>query len=111
MPDAAWKVFEREIAARFGGKRRGAHTSGDNGTGRSDIVKPGYSIECKLLSKIGLQDILNAVGQAERNRENDGDIALAVIKRKGDRYQDCVVVMRLESFVDLFVNQEAGREG
>lgn len=104
VPDAAWKAFERTIATFFGGKRRGAYT-GSNGSGKSDIIKPGWSIECKLLSKIGWQDCLNAVSQAEKNAE-PGDIPVAVIKRKGDRLTDCLVVMRLSEYGNCFVGNE-----
>lgn len=108
MPDAAWKAFERTIATYFGGKRRGAYT-GNGGHGKSDIIKPGWSIECKLLSRIGWQDCLDAVHQAEGNAEQPGDIKAAVIKRKGDKLDSCLVVMRLSDFVDNFVDQE-GRD-
>lgn len=104
MGDATWKAFERKIALYFGGKRRGADTRSENG-GKSDIIKPGWSIECKLLSRIGWQDCLDAVAQAERNAGDPDDITVAVIKRNGDLYRDCLVVMRLSEFTERFVNE------
>lgn len=103
MADAAWKAWERTVSLFFGGKRRGAYT-GSNGHGKSDIIKPHWSIECKLLSRIGWQDVLDAVVQAESNAENPDDIKVAVIKRKGDHLDKGLVVMRMTDFVDRFVN-------
>ena len=104
MPSSTWKNFERQISILFHGQRRGAYT-GANGQGKSDIIKPGWSIEAKLLSRIGWQDCLNAVSQAEKNAERPNDIKCAVLKRNGDHYQNCLVVMRVQDFVSLFVNE------
>lgn len=101
MPDAAWKQFERRMAALFGGERRGAHTS-DSGHGRSDVILAGWSIECKLLSRPAFQDLLDAARQAERNAEKATDIPLAVVKRKGDHDENALAVMRLETFMEWF---------
>jgi hypothetical protein len=103
MPDTAWKAFERRIASVWHGKRRGAYT-GSHGGGRSDVIVDGWSIECKLLSKIGFQDMLEAARQAERNGKAD-EIPVAVVKRKGDRDSDALVVMRLEMFEQWFINE------
>jgi hypothetical protein len=105
MPDASWKSYERTVSMLFHGKRRGAYT-GANGQGKSDIIKTGWAIECKLLSRIGWQDCLDAVAQAKANTEKPDDIAVAVIKRKGDHYDHCLVVMELHDFVERFVNEE-----
>lgn len=109
MPDAAWKQFERTIAKYFGGKRRGAYT-GSNGQGKSDIIRDGYSVECKLLSRIGWQDCLDAVEQAKENAEGL-DIPIAVMKRKGDHFNHCLVLMDLKDFVDYFVSASGAETG
>lgn len=104
MTDTAWKAWERRVATVFGGKRRGAYTGTTQG-GKSDIIKPGWAIECKLLSRPGFADLLAAAEQAERNAENTEDIPVAVVKRKGDAINQALCVMRMERFVEIFVNK------
>jgi len=104
MTDKAWKAWERTVAAIFGGKRRGAYT-GSNGHGKSDVIMPGWGIECKLLSNPDYQAMLEAARQAEKNRDHPGDIPIAVIKRKGGRTENALVIMRMETFREFFVNQ------
>lgn len=99
MPDKAWKAFERRLAARFGGRRRGPDTA----DGKSDIVVEGWAPEAKLLARPGYADLLNAARQAERNALN-GEIPVAIIKRKGDLDNNALVVMRLETFSEWFIN-------
>lgn len=102
MADKAWKAYERRIAARFGGKRRGAYT-GANGAGKTDVIAPGWAIECKLLARPSYQQLLDACRQAEANRESALDIPVGVIKRKGDLTDDSLVVMRLAEFEQYFI--------
>jgi hypothetical protein len=104
MPDMAWKAFERRIAGVFGGKRRGADTRTE-GRGKTDVVAPGWAIECKLLSRPGFADLLNAARQAEANADSPADIPVALVKRKGDPVKDTLVVIRLERFEEFFVNE------
>ena len=104
MTDHAWKQWERTVASIFGGKRRGAYTGSGRSSGKPDIIKPGWSIECKLLSRPGFADLLDAALQAETNAEQPGDIPVAVVKRKGDHLPSALVVMRLETFQQFFVN-------
>lgn len=105
MTDTAWKAWERRVATIFGGKRRGAYTGSAAG-GKSDIIKSGWSIECKLLSRPGFADLLEAARQAETNADLPTDIPLAVIKRKGDFDTQALVIMRLETFKQFFINRE-----
>jgi hypothetical protein len=105
MSDKPWKAFERRVAALFGGQRRGAYT-GSGRQGKSDIIKPGWSIECKLYREPDYDTLLGAARQAERNAERPGDIPVAVVKRKGGRDDNALVVMRLETFQAFFVNRE-----
>ena len=94
--DKAWKAFERRIARVFGGKRRGPRPG-------SDVIAPGWSIECKLLSRPSYSAMLEACRQAEGERECPQDIPVGVIKRKGDRDSDALVVMRLAVFSEYFI--------
>jgi hypothetical protein len=102
MSEPAWKVFERRIASRFNGIRRGAGTS-QNGNGKTDVISPGWAIECKLLSRPSFQQMLDAARQAEKNVESIDDIPIAIVKRKGDNDDNAVVVIRLEVFQQWFV--------
>ncbi|RMD59756.1 hypothetical protein D6833_11005 [Candidatus Parcubacteria bacterium] len=106
MTDKAWKAFERRIAKYLGGKRRGAYTS-DGRTGKSDVILSGWSVECKLLSRPTYGKMVAAAKQAERNRENDDDYAIAVVKRKGQYDRDAIVIMRFEEFLRLY-NEVSG---
>ena len=105
MSDKAWKAFERRVAEVFGGKRRGAYT-GDGAHGKSDVIAPGWGIECKLYTNPDYDTLLAAARQAERNRENESEIPVGVIKRKGGKDSNALVVMRLEVFAEFFVNQQ-----
>lgn len=107
MPDKAWKAFERTIAKKFGGKRRGAHT-GYKGNPRNDIIVDGYSIECKLLSRPTFQQMMDACVQAEDSRDDIFDIPLAIVKKKGDRVKNSLVIMRMEQFERFFVSRPNG---
>jgi len=102
MPDKSWKAWERVVARIFGGIRRGAYT-GSGGTGKSDVIVDGWSIECKLLSRPTYQQMVNACLQAEANAENPKDIPVAVVKKKYAKTGDALVIMRLEKFKEFFV--------
>jgi hypothetical protein len=104
MTDTAWKAWERRVATIFGGKRRGAYTGSAQGR-KSDIIKPGWSIEVKLLSRPNFSDLLAAALQAETNADQPTDIPVAVIKRKGDLDTQALVVMRLETFRQFFIDE------
>jgi len=102
MSDKSWKAWERRAAAVFGGKRRGAYT-GDGNAGKTDIIVDGWGVEVKLLSRPTYQQMFNACVQAETNREKDTDIPIAIVKKKGARDNDALVIMRLEQFKEFFV--------
>lgn len=102
MSDKSWKAWERRVATIFGGKRRGAYT-GDGNTGKTDIIVDGWGVEVKLLSRPTYQQMFDACTQAETNREKDTDIPIAVVKKKGARDNDALVIMRLEQFKEFFV--------
>jgi hypothetical protein len=101
-PPTSWKNFERRIAKVFGGTRRGAHVS-DGTQGKNDIIVDGWSIECKLLSRPTYQQMFDACIQAEKAMETPLDIPIAVVKKKGVKDTDTLVIMRLEQFQDFFV--------
>ena len=105
MPDAAWKAFERRVARLFpNGRRRGADTRSEAG-GKSDIICDGWAPECKLLSRPSFSALLEAARQSERNAQ-EGQIPVAIVKRKRDRDRDALVVLRLETFRKWFLVRE-----
>jgi hypothetical protein len=107
MPDRSWKAWERRLASWFpNASRRGAYT-GSRSNGKSDLICAGWSVEAKLLSRPSFQVLLDACYQAEENQDHPGDIPVAVIKRKGDRDTDALVIMRLETFKEYFINDGA----
>lgn len=101
MPDAAWKAWERRVAAFFGGRRRGAYTGSRRDGGKSDVIARGFSIEAKLLGRPGYADLLDAARQAERAADPT-ELPVAVVKRKRAEDADALVVLRLETFLAWF---------
>src|SRR3990167_9665024 len=99
-----WKTFELRVARWFGGTRRGADFQ-RLGLGQNDVIKEGWSIECKLLKRPSYGVILDAVKQAEAAKEHEDDIAVAVVKRNGDRDEDSLFVLRRDEFLSNFVSQ------
>lgn len=95
----AWKQLERDVAREFGGQRRGAYTGSASEGGRSDIIHDAWSIECKLRARPTMAEIEAAVRQAEAAAE-PGQEPVAIIKRKGGKLEDALVVQRLATFRD-----------
>jgi hypothetical protein len=103
MADAAWKKFERRIAEIFpDGRRRGPDTQGERNQGKTDVVSPGWAIECKLLKTVSFGILLNAALQAERNRLEPDDIPIAIVKEYGRRDENALVVAQWSTFMDYF---------
>jgi len=98
--DKAWKQFERRIAAKLGGKRRGPDTSDEAG-GKTDIIHATWGVECKLLARSGHSHILEAVRQAERNSDSI-QCPIAIVKRKRDLDLDSIVAMRLGTWMEWY---------
>jgi hypothetical protein len=108
-PSKTWKNVEAEIARYWpGAKRRGADFRNRYGSGGlNDVVgADGWSIEVKHSSRPTFGLMAGAVDQAEAARENVEDIPVAVVHKKGMRYGDSLVVMRLSTFAEHFINQE-----
>lgn len=105
MSNKTWKAAERRIAEYWpGAERRGAdYRTGRTNQGKNDIIAEGWSIEVKHGKRHYWSKIVDAVEQAERSRENDGDIPVAVLHKTHDRYDDSLVVMRLETFAEFFI--------
>lgn len=104
MADKGWKQFERRISRMLGGKRRGADTSDESG-GKCDIVLAGYTVECKLYTRPTYQLLLDTLRQAEANRRGE-DFPFGIVKRKRDLDKDALVVMRLETLLELLEEEK-----
>jgi len=103
--DAGWKQFERRVARLLAGgdpaiRRRGPDVSDADG-GKTDIVHPGFGVECKLLARSGHADILEAVRQAERNSKGT-QTPIAIVKRKRDLDRDSLVCMSLGTWLQWY---------
>lgn len=96
MASDAWKEWERIVARKIAGERRGAYTGGTSG-GKTDVKHPVIAVECKLLSNPKFADLKQACRQAEGNGK-EGQVPMAFVRKKGDHWQDALVVMRFETF-------------
>jgi hypothetical protein len=102
MGDKAWKAFERWVAKRLGGKRRGADFGNRSG-GKNDIEGlSGWSIECKKYARPSWQMIVDAERQAHAAREELGDFPVVIVAKKFKSYSESLVVMRFDEFEKLF---------
>ena len=96
---AAWKQFERRVAAVLGGRR----VAGPVGAAVSDIVGVPWSVECKR-SKRGVPEG-RWLEQARRQGARRRRPWLLVVARHNDR--DPIVVLPFREFVAIA--QDAGR--
>ena len=108
-PTKTWKAFELRVARWVGGTRRGADFQ-RMGLGQNDVIKDGWSIECKLLKRPSFGEMLAAAKQAEAAKEHQDDIAVAVVKRNGDRDEDSLFVLRRDEFIANFVSPRTSDE-
>lgn len=99
MPDAAWKAFERWVAEQMEGMRRGADY-GDSRGGKNDIIVKHFSVECKKLKQPAWGSMCDAAQQAIDAKE-PGDIAVAVVAKKHSPFNNCLVVMTWEEFLEI----------
>jgi hypothetical protein len=110
MHRRTWQREETEVARLFGAEQRRAVTEDRYGHGLDDVDVPCFSVEVKLQKSLGFQALLDAVVQAEgaATREGSGKVPLAVARRPGDAKSDRLVVVRLSTFLEHFVDfQEA----
>jgi hypothetical protein len=99
---SGWKAFERRICRLFGGERRGPDNS-DGSQGKNDCVDtPGWSIEAKVWKNPTFRAMLEDAIKAENRRKNSNDIPIAIMKKKYDKDENALVVMRLNTFRDYF---------
>ena len=96
MSNPAWKAFERWLCRKFGAERTGA-------AGIESADCRGQTYPFGIEAKHGLkfpQSLNEDMEQAVENAKIDGlPIPLLVLHRKGTRYDDSLVVMRLSDLL------------
>jgi len=100
MASKHWKNIETFFAKKFGGKRRGADFGGGpagNGQGKNDVICDHWSVEIKHNARPTWSLMEQAVSQAE-TAARPGEEPVAIIHRKGGRYEDALVVQRFSTF-------------
>lgn len=108
MPPSTWKSIERKIANLFGGQRRGADYRNRFGSGgKNDITGvPGFSIEVKHAKSPTYGLIQSAVKQAKDNRDDQGDLPLAIIHKAYSKIGDSLVFVEIQDYMDHYVSPE-----
>jgi hypothetical protein len=102
MTDQRWKATERKIAALLGGRR--VPVSGRGRGDAPDIAHPWLSLEVKDRAALPAW-LLDALAQAEASA-TPAQLPVAVLHRAGDRHDHALVVVRLKTFVDRFVDPD-----
>lgn len=92
---STWKHAERRVANLLDGDR-----VGPSGTSTADVVTPWAAVEVKHRRRLPAW-LLNAVDQA-RQAANELQIPLAVLHQEGQRYDDCIVAMRMADFIEFY---------
>lgn len=100
MADKAWKRWEREVAADFGGKR-----TGPTGQGLPDVSGTPIAFECKYRGKFSIKR--TDVEQAIRNAKNRPWAVCLRIKRSRLKY----VVLPYDLFYEMYHNFYGGKKG
>ena len=100
MSDKSWKAWERDVAKKLGGKRRGPDFRGPD-AGRDGVIHPVFATEVKLLSAIRWGDVLRALDQAKASHDGS-KLPIAVLRRKHRSKTDAVVCIRLDDFAEWY---------
>ena len=95
---STWKHCERMVAKLLGGVRTGC-----NGESRRDIEHPRWSVEVKHRKDMP-KWIDDAYAQSELEKEHR--VPIVVLHRKGEKYDDCYVLMKLIDFKEIFNEQK-----
>ena len=107
-PPSTWTAFERWVGRQLGGDRRGAMTSRERG-GKNDLINvPGLAVECKFGKQMGYKKILDALLQAEADRDDPNELPIAVVKLHSYNNNDSVVAIRFEVFKELYLALRVG---
>lgn len=99
MADAAWKQWEREVAADLGGRRSGPQGSDVPDVYGVDLIAP----ECKLQANLSLKK--QDIDQARDNARKIGKEWILFLKERrkpGEKFARKVVVMDYHAFIDLY---------
>ena len=88
---------EKRIADEIGGKRLGV-------LGKEDVAHHQFSFEIKS-RKVLPKFLKNCYEQATRNCPKDR-LPVVVLKEKGKRYEDCLVIINFKDFISCVVKKE-----
>ena len=94
MADKTWKAAERAWAAWFGTTRIGPQ--GDDGV---DFENEKFAVQCKWRSNI--PKWLRAALDNGQKGATDGRFGIALLKEKGTRYEDSIVLIALKDLKRL----------
>jgi hypothetical protein len=97
MTEKCWKRAERRIAELLGGRR--VPVSGRQRGSVPDVDHPSLSVEVKTRKTLPAW-IEDAMKQAKASAR-DGQIPVAVLHERGQRYGDALLVMRLRNVTCL----------
>jgi hypothetical protein len=88
-----WKSVERRLAKELGGERVGI-------LGGEDVRHGRLSVEVKTRKELP-RFLIKTYGQAADNARA-GKLPLLVLKERCKRYADCLCILRLSDFLELF---------
>lgn len=90
---SAWKAFEREVAALFGGSRFWS-----NSGAKIDFEAEGYVGQCKLVKNLSLHALSLLAEQAERDGQVRQKIGVVAVKcRRGQGRPSPMLIVLTES--------------
>lgn len=106
MPDKRWKNTERKVAKILGGER--VPVSGRQRGFSADVKHDRLSIEVKDREKLPAW-LYDAMEQAEMSA-HDGQIPTVILHEKGQKYEDCLTLVRLSSIIEM-INKTEDKHG
>jgi len=82
MPDTAWKVMERRVAALFCGQRNPL-SGGTSRHTRGDVIHDALFIECKLSKRNAMITLMHDV---ETKAKKEGKLPLLALHVKAEKH-------------------------
>lgn len=95
MPEKAWKLTERAVASRLGGRRVPV-----SGRGRGDVAHKWLAIEVKHRKRLP-KWLKEAMAQA-RAASGLSQLPIVVLHEAGQCHDEDLVVLALKDFVEWF---------
>lgn len=108
MADKLWKSAERKVAALLGGKRNFI-TGRMRDEGIADVDHELFSIEVKHRKSAIAAWIIDGMDQAVKSKKTPEHIPIVVLHEKGQKYEDCNVLIKLSDLVKLYEMLKDGK--